>query len=611
MDDTETSLRCQAPGGGPGELRARTLAGSGACWIESPGMWARAQSSSSTALGDSGAARPGRAPLLVAALILPLVTAQCGLRTAAPDGARAESGQHCAQVLDCPPSSDPCVVSTCFEGACMMVLAAANTVVPQQKAGDCRMRVCDGNGAMVEIEDGIDLPADDGNECTEEACAEGAGTSAPRALGETCGKGGVCNGKGKCGACLPGKQRCEGNALAVCGDEGEWSRAFCPDPKPVCNRATCVGVAQFALGGAHSCARLEDGTVRCFGAAGRLGDDGVLMHVAGVLGAEELALGEAHSCARVGGGVVVCWGANLFGQLGDGATQSRSVAMPVPGIAGATHLAAGAAHSCALLAGGEVKCWGRNDLGQLGDGKARRPAGKRPGEPAASVLSAPSGGATPRVVAGLEDARGLALGGRHACALRPGGRVACWGEDEGGQLGGASPAPPPAKPGARPPPPPKHAAVTGLKGAIGLALGAQFGCALLGDGTVRCWGDNGSGQLGDGTTAPRPAPVAVAGLSGVTAIALGAEHGCALVEGGAVRCWGKNDRGQLGDGTREPRSSPVSVAGLAGVRALAAGGGHTCAQIADGTLRCWGENGSGEVGDGSSDDQAAPVPVAW
>jgi alpha-tubulin suppressor-like RCC1 family protein len=285
--------------------------------------------------------------------------------------------------------------------------------------------------------------------------------------------------------------------------------------------------------------------------------------------------------------------------------------MPVPGLSGATHVAAGAEHSCALVAGGEVKCWGRNDLGQLGDGaKAKRPAQKRPGEPAMSVMNAPSAGA-PVVVAGLEDALGVTLGGRHACALRPGGRLVCWGEDDAGQLGGGGSSSPPPKPGARPAPPPKLAAVVGVKGAIGLALGAQFGCALLGDGTARCWGDNGSGQLGDGTTTPSSAPVAVTGLAGATALAIGAEHGCAIVEGGAVRCWGKNDRGQLGDGTREPRTGPVSVAGLSGVRALAAGGGHTCAQLADGTLRCWGENGSGEVGDGTSDDRSLPVPVAW
>ncbi|UQA62196.1 RCC1 domain-containing protein [Polyangium aurulentum] len=539
---------------------------------------------------------------------MPLVTFACGLRTSSPENGKAEAALSCTQALDCPPSNDPCVVSTCFEGACMMVQAAANTIVPQQKAGDCRMAVCDGNGGMVEIEDELDLPADDGNECTEAACAEGSGKHAPRALGETCGKGGVCNGRGKCGACLPGKQRCEGNALAVCGGEGEWSRASCPAQKPVCNRAACVGVAQFALGGAHSCARLEDGTARCFGAEGRLGDDGVLVHVTALLGAHDVALGEAHSCALGGGGVVACWGANTFGQLGDGGTESRSAPTAVPGLAGATRIAAGAEHTCALLSGGEVKCWGRNDLGQLGDGaQPKRPAAKRSN--VASVVSTSSGGA-PVVVAGLEDALRVALGGRHACALRLGGRVVCWGEDEAGQLGGGGHSPP-AKPGARPPPPPKLAAVTGVKGAKDLALGAHFGCALLGDGTARCWGANGAGQLGDGTTVHRPAPVVVAGLSGVTAIALGAEHGCAIVEGGAVRCWGKNDRGQLGDGTREPRSAPVSVVGLSGVRAIAAGGGHTCAALGDGTLQCWGENGSGEVGDGTSEDRADPVPVAW
>lgn len=132
-----------------------------------------------------------------------------------------------------------------------------------------------------------------------------------------------------------------------------------------------------------------------------------------------------------------------------------------------------------------------------------------------------------------------------------------------------------------------------------LAAGQDFTCALLDDATVRCWGENDDGQIGDGSTrvAWRPAPVS--GLSQVAAIAAGRRHACAVLEDGTARCWGDNEHGQLGDGTEIDRSAPVVVRDLRGAIAIGAGDAHTCAVLHDGSMRCWGSNGSGQLGRGA------------
>jgi alpha-tubulin suppressor-like RCC1 family protein len=103
--------------------------------------------------------------------------------------------------------------------------------------------------------------------------------------------------------------------------------------------------------------------------------------------------------------------------------------------------------------------------------------------------------------------------------------------------------------------------VTGLDGgAAAIFVGGSHTCVLTKTGGVKCWGDNSHGQLGDGTTANRNAPVGVAGLaSGVAAVVAGGSHTCALISGGSVKCWGSNGNGQLGDGTTIDRSIPVAV----------------------------------------------------
>lgn len=120
---------------------------------------------------------------------------------------------------------------------------------------------------------------------------------------------------------------------------------------------------------------------------------------------------------------------------------------------------------------------------------------------------------------------------------------------------------------------------------VSLALGGSHRCALMADGTVRCWGANRSGQLGDGTIAPRTLPVVVSGLSGVRQLAAAGSSTCALLADGSVSCWGDNGSGQLGDGTTTSRPTPARVVGVSGATALL---GFGCAAVAGGRVRCWG-----------------------
>jgi hypothetical protein len=132
----------------------------------------------------------------------------------------------------------------------------------------------------------------------------------------------------------------------------------------------------------------------------------------------------------------------------------------------------------------------------------------------------------------------------------------------------------------------------------------------MADTTVQCWGSNGNGQLGDGTTANSASPVTVAGLSNVTAIAGGNAHTCARLSDGSLRCWGDNYQGQLGDGSGVPSSTPVAVAGISTAVEIVAGWTHACARLSDGSVQCWGEGTAGQLGNGTTQNALTPTPVS-
>ena len=183
---------------------------------------------------------------------------------------------------------------------------------------------------------------------------------------------------------------------------------------------------------------------------------------------------------------------------------------------------------------------------------------------------------------------GITVGGTHACALVVGGSMRCFGDDGAGQLGDGEGA---LDAGT------SHA-VVGLISVADIAAGYAHTCAKLEGSAMRCWGANDFGQLGDGTTVARTTP-AVLSLNNVYAIAAGGAHTCAVLNDRTVVCWGRNDNGQLGDGSTTHRSLPVPVTGLVDVEELAAGQFHTCARLKDSTVRCWGRNDAGQIGDGT------------
>lgn len=297
-------------------------------------------------------------------------------------------------------------------------------------------------------------------------------------------------------------------------------------------------------------------------------------------GAQTVTAGDSHSCALDADAIVSCWGTNGFGQLGAGTALVRADAMPVALPAAAAEVRAGTSFTCARLVDGRVSCWGDDAYGQCGDGAI-----------------VPDRHAAPVAVAGLSDAEALSVGDRHACALRRGGEVRCWGSNLLRQLGVAGgDASGPVRSDAAP-------------AARVVAAGGSHGCA--GDAVgVRCWGNNMQGQLADGTTTTPPAGTSVvAMLDPPSAIALGHRHGCALRRG-EVRCWGENRFGEVGDGSRTTRTRPAVVGGLAPTVAVAAGDAFGCALEAGGAIDCWGTNRYGQLGHGMAPWETTTVTTA-
>ena len=307
----------------------------------------------------------------------------------------------------------------------------------------------------------------------------------------------------------------------------------------------------------------------------------------------------------------------------------QTVPLTASGAAAPTVVSAGGEYTCLRLPDGTVRCAGRNQFGQLGDGTwTNSPVLVRAsGMTSAKVVVAGDefscallvdgtascwglgekgqrGDGTydqvalaPVAVQGLASATALSAGYNHACALLSNGTLRCWGSNTNGQLGD------PSSNGSAIP-----IAVPNISGALAIAAGAFHTCALLPDRTVRCWGDNADGQLGDGTNTTSFTPVTVGGLSDVVALSAGGAHTCALMTSGSIQCWGNGYQGQLGDGAAAPSPTPVTVTGVNNAVEIGAGWAHTCARLIDGSMRCWGEGTSGELGNGAM--QSSPTPVA-
>ncbi len=346
-----------------------------------------------------------------------------------------------------------------------------------------------------------------------------------------------------------------------------------------------------------------------------------------------VAAGAIFTCALLADHTIRCWGGNDFGQLGVAAGPRHTTPVTVTGITTATAIAAGYAHVCALLADTTVSCWGYGVAGQLGDGLSttRATPGPVPGLTGVTAIAAAgsdtcavtgAGGvvcwgvnvyghigvdpgslgaaSSPTVISGLTGVTGIGVGERHACAITTGGGVSCWGQNGSGQLGDGSTTSSYAP------------VVVDIGGIVSISPGFSHTCAVSGTGTASCWGYGLDGELGGGVAiAYAPTPLAVQGVSTATMVSSGTGHSCVRLAGGGVSCWGFNLAGEVGTGTFSAGEvAPITVALPAGLAAagVAAGGEHSCAVLDDGTARCWGSNLNAEIGDGEGlADRYQPV----
>ena len=311
--------------------------------------------------------------------------------------------------------------------------------------------------------------------------------------------------------------------------------------------------------------------------------------VASLSNVRAVCAGWNHSMALRQDGSVVACGNNDCGQCGDGSTEGFCTPYPVSGFTGAYSIAGGEFHSLASDSNGDVRAWGRNHVGQLGDGTT-------------------TDHLTPVTVSLPGMVLEVAAGSQHSAALQLDGTVWTWGAGLYGQLGDNTFDD-------------RHAPIqvhgvgnVGLLGGIvHVGCGAQHTAALGLDGTVRAWGRNHAGQVGDGTTSNRYVPVQVSGLADVRQLAVGGYHGVALKHDGTVWAWGLNNHGQCGNNTTANCLVPVQVLGPGGfghlenIVQVGAGWDHSFAVDNFGLLYCWGFNGNGQLGEGSTTDRLLPM----
>lgn len=325
---------------------------------------------------------------------------------------------------------------------------------------------------------------------------------------------------------------------------------------------------------------------------------------------QALSGGGSHTCALLDDGSAACWGDNSAGALGDGSRDADSrypVPVRLPASRRAMGIAAGYQHTCAALDDASTVCWGGGDSGgadgELGTGQlgaSGTPVAVAGLSVAPSSVGAPAGG---------QKVDSVSMANGHACAVLAGGRATCWGSNSQGELGDGTTTDSPV---------PVPVALPAGRRARGVSVGGGYGpagdpgvsahsCALLDDGTAVCWGSNTNGELGvaDVVASARPVLVPLPDGRTATAVTAGATHSCALLRDGSVACWGY-------DGTSDGPAPPGLVALPPGRTALgvSAGSYHSCAALDDGSAVCWGVGYAGDLGDADNYQGPQPTPVA-
>ena len=410
-----------------------------------------------------------------------------------------------------------------------------------------------------------------------------AGTAGSAGTATLSGAAGAANNGGTAGA--NAGEGGNSNVSGQAGTAGTESSAGAAG-----STASNVTIKQLATFGPDTCALLSNGTIKCWGynECGQLGVSANSkpwsvepITVPDISDAIWVSIGYRFACAVLQDHTVKCWGCNDFGQLGDGTMKDSAVPVQVQGLSGAVQVVAqSSTHGCALLDDGTVACWpaGIVPLNDL-----------EPMAPDTSVALVP----------GISSAIQFAGDGYASmCVLLKDHTVACRGSNDLGQLGNGTTDPSDVP-----------VVVPGLVDVAQVSGNSAFYCAVIADGTVECWGGFYRYGCQDelGCQQSTLTPTVVTGLPPAVQVAA-ASGACAVLADATVRCWGDNPYGQLGNGTTTYSETPVVVEGLSGVQQVVRSNA-SCALLEDGTARCWGRNAYGTLGDGTSNDSLVPVMV--
>jgi alpha-tubulin suppressor-like RCC1 family protein len=320
--------------------------------------------------------------------------------------------------------------------------------------------------------------------------------------------------------------------------------------------------------------------------------------------------GDYTTCAIVEGGAVRCWGRDKAGELGDGAGGDRGKSVIVRGVENATAVALASQFVCALGADKKVKCWGSGRIANDGKPRDHAKATEVAGVEGVEELVASGAIACARTPAaitcwGTDPAtigtpptgafKQVAAGFTHGCALDKKGAVTCWGTGDWQAPKGTFAKPP-------------------ISGATYLATGDRHACVVTKDKKVQCWGMNDAGQLGTKPdTELHKSPVSVPGVSGAVKLVAGESAMCALLADGSAKCWGSNGEGELGLGKKSNDERPSKVASIPDIAGMCLATAHGCALTKSQSILCWGANAHGQLGSGtvSKDTKLEPAKIAW
>jgi alpha-tubulin suppressor-like RCC1 family protein len=456
----------------------------------------------------------------------------------------------------------------------------------------------------------------------DEACVA-AGAGGTGGAGGASGTGGVGPGgaggnsqpppKGECQA---GQKQCSAEGLSECGPDGQWQAPAACEIGCDGAKSECVVPVQLAAGSTHACALLSDGTVRCWGGneEGQLGDGTQASsfkpkQVLNVSNATKLVADDRGTCAILADGTAWCWGANdaSHGNRLDPSSDAPRFITPFKLPANAVSGIALSKVSLCLISDNSTvaQCQGDNIWGQLGNGSST-PSTRVPLGPVVGISGSP---------VDLSTSTGIVTS--HSCAASGEGAVYCWGDGSYKQNGSAE------AQGLLEATEVNHLE---LKNISQISTRNHHSCALRqNDGTILCWGWNVSGELGRITSEPvneGSGPDFVTSMSGARQVSAGTTHVCAVKGDDTIWCWGNNGAGALGRSCSEIACQkngfgidisiePVNVL-LDPVAEVASGFAFTCARTKAGGMFCWGSNGDGQLGSGSvGEPTSTPQRVVW